>query len=388
MTKKGFTLVELIVVSGILSIIMLSISQPIVSIIKYQRESQITDSLKDNIQFVINKMEKELKTSSNVYVNDAGELNFKNQQGVFIKYKLEEDKIKRKQNDEPYKDFTDSNVFKVNKSKFIVSDKENLSKLITIYIEAESLNLSNPDIVSMQTSVLPVNDKPIIKDGLTVYLDPGNTNSYSGLSGSRWISLVNPASTDGTILNGVSHSKNDSGYFAFSGTNQGYFTTTTPSISGLTNYSTSIWINMDVVTKNKDTRFFWHGEYAAMMMKYSDGVSNSLVSYIRNSVNVDEPRAGFSFTDNLYNEWNNLIITYDGSKSKLYLNGSMISEVNFTGQIKNQQSNKLWLGGLPGVGNGFYTKSKISQVLIYDRALTPSEIKYNYDVTKGRFSIQ
>ena len=94
MTKKGFTLVELMVVVGVLSIIMLTISQPVASVIKYQRESQITDNMRDNLQFVINKMEKELKTSSNVYVNDAGELKFKDQEGGFVTYKLEGNTIK------------------------------------------------------------------------------------------------------------------------------------------------------------------------------------------------------------------------------------------------------------------------------------------------------
>jgi len=377
--KKGFTSVELMVVVGILSIIMLTISQPVASVIKYQRESQTSDNMRDNLQFVINKMEKELKTSSNVYVNDAGELKFKDQEGGFVTYKLEGNTIKRNN-----VDFTDNTIFNVEKLNFIVTDKPNLSKLVTVSIDAKSLD--NKDSVTMQTSINPVNDKPVITDGLTVHLDAGNRNSYSGTSGDRWVSLVNPApTTTGIIRIGVTHSKNDGGYFRFDGTNNGYFNTQVPTISGSTNYSASLWINIDDWNKDKDTRFFWHGEYAAMIMKFSPG--NSLVSYLRNVSGGSEPRSSFSFTDTLYNKWNHLCITYDGSTSKLYLNGSLRSQVNFTGGIVNQQSDQLWLGGLPVTGANFWTRANISQALVYNRALNPEEVEYNYNVTKGRFGI-
>lgn len=378
--KKGFTLVELMVVVGILSIIILTISQPVAGIIKYQRESQIPDNMRDNLQFVINKMEKELKTSSNVYVNDAGELKFKDQNGGFVTYSLNDQIIKRNNTE----NLTDSSIFIVDKLNFIVTDKPNLSKLVTVSIDAKSLD--DKDSVTMQTSINPVNDKPVITDGLTVHLDAGNRNSYSGTSGDRWVSLVNPApTTTGIISSGVTHSKNDGGYFRFDGTVNGYFNTQVPTISGSTNYSASLWINMDDWNRDKDTRFFWHGEYAAMIMKFSPG--NSLVSFLRNISLQNEPRSSFAFTDTLYNKWNHLCITYDGSTSKLYLNGSLRSQVNFTGGIINQQSNQLWLGGLPVSGANFWTRANISQVLVYNRALNPEEVEYNYNVTKGRFGI-
>jgi prepilin-type N-terminal cleavage/methylation domain-containing protein len=377
MTKKGFTLVELMVVVGILSIIMLVISQPVAIIIKYQRESQTTDSLRDNLQFVINKIEKEIKTSANVYVDDAGALNFKDQNSAFVRYSLANKVMQRNGSA-----FTDDSVFQVERLNFIVTDKTNLAKLVTVSIDAKSVD--GKDSVSMQTSVLPVNDKPIIREGLMVHLDAGNRNSYSGASGARWVSLVNPAPTTGIIRSGVTHSKNDGGAFSFNGTANAYFNTQVPTISGATNYSASVWINMNDWNRDKDTRFFWHGEYAAMIMKFSPG--NSLVSYLRNSSGGSEPRSSFTFTNTLYNKWNHLFITYDGSKSKLYLNGSLRSEVDFTGGIVNQQSNQLWLGGLPG--SNFWTRAKISQVLIYNRALSEAEVEYNYNVTKGRFGIQ
>lgn len=151
--KKGFSIVELIGVVAILSIIVLIISQPVASIIKYQRESQTADNMRDNLQFIINKIEKELKTSSNVYVDANGVLKFKDQQGSPVTYSFADEVIKR--ND---KNFTDKTVFKIKKLNFIVTDKPNLSKLVTISIDAESLY--GRDSLTMQTSINPVSNFP------------------------------------------------------------------------------------------------------------------------------------------------------------------------------------------------------------------------------------
>lgn len=153
MFKKGFTLIELIVVVGILSIIMLIVSQPVASIIKYQRESQTTDNMRDNLQFIINIIEKELKTSSDVKVlNNNTTLEFKDQDGVSIKYSFDTAAKTIKKNEVS---FIDKNLFKVN--NFRVWYNPTTNKLVTILIDTESKDLK--DKVSMQTSVYPLNNK-------------------------------------------------------------------------------------------------------------------------------------------------------------------------------------------------------------------------------------
>jgi prepilin-type N-terminal cleavage/methylation domain-containing protein len=147
MYKKGFTLIELIVVIGILSIIALSISQPVANIIKYQRESQTSDNMRDNLQFVINKMEKELKTASNVSTI-TNEISFKDQFNADVKYTYETYEIKRNGFN-----LTDNGIFKVTAVNFIINPT---TKLVTINIQAQSLD--EKDSVIMQTSVYPLNN--------------------------------------------------------------------------------------------------------------------------------------------------------------------------------------------------------------------------------------
>lgn len=149
MTKKGFTLIELMVVIGILSIIMLIISQPISAVIKYQEQAQTSDNMRDNLQFVINKMEKELKTAS-VVSDGAGveTLSFTNQNNQPISYSFNSNEIIRNG-----VKLTDSSIFTVTNLKFW---KNPTTKLVTVLIIAQSLD--GKDQTSIQTSVLPLNN--------------------------------------------------------------------------------------------------------------------------------------------------------------------------------------------------------------------------------------
>jgi len=158
--KKGFSLVELMVVVGILSIIMLVISQPVAGIIKYQRESQTADNMRDNLQFVINKMEKELKTSSGVTAISGGAgLTFKDQNGGKVAYCFSDNEIIRLETDNctnilpSSPRLTENTIFRVVNLRFWENNRTNLT---TMSISAQSLD--NKDTVTMQMSVLPLND--------------------------------------------------------------------------------------------------------------------------------------------------------------------------------------------------------------------------------------
>ena len=145
--KKGFTVVKLMVVMAVLSIISLAISQPLASIIRYQVDTQSEDNMRDNLQFLINKMQRELKTASEVNINN-NEINFTDQDNTLVKYKLISDYIERNEIQ-----FTDPTIFSVSDLRFI---KNTTTGSITILVKAESLD--GKDSVTMQTSVVPLNN--------------------------------------------------------------------------------------------------------------------------------------------------------------------------------------------------------------------------------------
>lgn len=82
------------------------------------------------------------------------------------------------------------------------------------------------------------------------------------------------------------------------------------------------------------------------------------------------------------NSWHYTAATYDGSTQKIYINGQLSASRNQTGTITTN-SNSLVIGNQPGFAE--YYGGRVSQVKIYNRSLTASEILQNYNATRSRY---
>lgn len=76
-------------------------------------------------------------------------------------------------------------------------------------------------------------------------------------------------------------------------------------------------------------------------------------------------------------DWEHVVGTYDGSMLKIYYNGDLVSSRSVTGDI-NSTSGPLTIGG--DTDNGSELDGKISEVRMYNRALTRREVQYLYSV--------
>ena len=83
-------------------------------------------------------------------------------------------------------------------------------------------------------------------------------------------------------------------------------------------------------------------------------------------VHADGPRAG------PVNRWSHLAVTFDGRRLWLYVNGTHVSSRAVTGSIL-RTNDPLWIGGNHPYGE--YFQGLIDEVRIYDRVLTPSEVR-------------
>lgn len=82
------------------------------------------------------------------------------------------------------------------------------------------------------------------------------------------------------------------------------------------------------------------------------------------------------------NTWYHVVGTYDGTSSKLYINGTQPgATLNYTGDIDATPADNLLLGN----DGGRYANVKFGEVRIYSRALDATEIMSNYLATKGRY---
>jgi hypothetical protein len=80
--------------------------------------------------------------------------------------------------------------------------------------------------------------------------------------------------------------------------------------------------------------------------------------------------------------WNHICVTYDESTIKTYHNGNFKEQS--TGTLSDLTPRSFQVGG----GMGYYTfQGKMSQGKLYNKALTPSEIRKNFIATKDRFGL-
>ena len=78
--------------------------------------------------------------------------------------------------------------------------------------------------------------------------------------------------------------------------------------------------------------------------------------------------------------WYHVVGTYDGSKIKLYVNGSLIASTPASGSMRDYGKN-LHIGGFDNLdyANVSYLAGVLDEIQIYNRSLSPSEIRAIFD---------
>ncbi len=77
------------------------------------------------------------------------------------------------------------------------------------------------------------------------------------------------------------------------------------------------------------------------------------------------------------NTWTSIVGTYDGSNIKLYVNGEQVNSTSLSGNIQGMPDG-LKIGKYSDGPNGIFNGT-IDEVMMFNRSLTASEVKYLYD---------
>lgn len=86
-SMKGFTLIEVLLATALLTLIMGAAMIPFVNLQVFQQQSQITSDMEQNLQYLLNIMDKEIRTGENP--SDPGtKLKFTNQNGDTVTYEF------------------------------------------------------------------------------------------------------------------------------------------------------------------------------------------------------------------------------------------------------------------------------------------------------------
>ncbi len=214
----------------------------------------------------------------------------------------------------------------------------------------------------------------IVTDGLVLALDAGNAKSYPG-TGSTWFDLSgnNRHATKGGTQSPTYPQHNTAGYFTFSGgitaENYSRFDVTLPSMTQVT--AEAIW---------RSTVSLGH----VFRLSGSDL-----------QIGPDGFTAGNNYNDiavtpsPVYNDnkWYVGQLSFDGQNLVAYLNGQLYG----TSSMASPDADGI-VGGVLKIGtrdDNYFSHffGDISALRIYNKALTASQLKQNFNAIRGRYGI-
>lgn len=210
----------------------------------------------------------------------------------------------------------------------------------------------------------------IVTDGLKLWLDASNPESYPG-SGTTWFDLSGN-NNHGTLLNGVAYSD---GVMILDGIDD--------KINCGTNFTITNQLTMSIWVYNEGG----NSPYARII-----GVENVWIGTndVRYSQSLRFFGSGidiyFPITPIVLNTWSNITYKYAGDGIELWVNGVYYSKIAKTGNLNPIGTTPLTIGGRMS-DNLRQLKGKISSALIYNRALTSTEILNNYNATKSKYGL-
>ena len=217
----------------------------------------------------------------------------------------------------------------------------------------------------------------IVPDGLILYLDPANSRSYSG-SGNTWYDLSGN-SLNATLVNSPLYTVSNRGTFVLDGSSN-YFTLPNNSILSLSEFTISIWVK--ALQLNADQYLVDTSSNLNFGYGYSFRIrSNNTIRFWAYDANtlVDTTE---TITSNV---WYHITVSYSNftKTQRIYINGSLSASAQHTNAFVLADPQYLRIGHSQVLGG--YSKAVIGQSMFYNRELSASEIKQNYDASKGRF---
>lgn len=190
--------------------------------------------------------------------------------------------------------------------------------------------------------------------------------------GTTWIDLTGRSNT-ATLTNGPGFDNANRGSIVFNGTNQYAPIGTTGFPFGSSAGTLSAWAKT-----NTTSGYAWIISYGTSTTSQSRFIGRVGSTYYFGGYSDDITASGV-----VANTWFNMTGVYDGSNALLYINGVLVSGP--TAKSWNTVANTAQLGRQTYPAE--YWNGNIGQVLVYNRALTASEVLQNYNTNKFRFGI-
>lgn len=221
----------------------------------------------------------------------------------------------------------------------------------------------------------------IITDGLVLAIDAANQKSYPG-SGTSILDLSGN-SNDGILTNGPTFDSGNTGNIVFDGQNDYINIPDSPIINLTTEGGVFLWLNptsyvnyTGIISKAPNTTSI--GTQAHYHFEVYSNRARTVIS------NVDL-RSGTESTGQSplidLNQWHQYGFQWDSSTMYQIKDGVIVATKSHSSSATTTSDN-LFIARRNGFG---YLSGKMSNITIYSRALSSTEILQNYNATKTRF---
>ena len=226
-----------------------------------------------------------------------------------------------------------------------------------------------------------IHSPKVVTDGLVLYVDAANRNSYSG-TGTTWTD-ISGTGNNGTLTNGPTFSNTNGGNIVFDGVDDYVDLGTGSSLVNLTNNITvEAWIKTSFPTSR--LTIYGNGySGTGMMFGTSANTPGGLEVYYP-TIYVAYSTAGVLQS----NVWQHVVYTRNGAGLNTHT-----FYINSISQTVTQTANGGDSWGTSGTNryiglrSGVMFNGSIEITRVYNRALTATEVLRNYNATKTRFGL-
>lgn len=223
----------------------------------------------------------------------------------------------------------------------------------------------------------------IVTNGLVMYLDAANYASYT--SGSTvWRDLTNNINNF-NLINGPTFDSR--GWLSLDGTDDRIQITSSTSLTlGTNDFTLDIWVYP--LTLSTYPHLFvlgsvTNGDINGFTLKAGRQGDGDGRVYFYAGQGIFETFSTISGASIVINTWNNITLTKNGTTVTIFKNG--ISGGSKSGLTINFGNLRWSIGNPPGSSE--MAAKNVSNVKIYNRALTSLEIQQNYNAQKTRFGL-
>lgn len=229
----------------------------------------------------------------------------------------------------------------------------------------------------------------IVTNGLVLFLDANNTNSYPG-SGTSWYDLSGNGNT-GTLTNGPTFNSANGGSIVFDGIDDYVRISHNSILAPTSQISYGAWAFLSNWNITNNLRLLSKTETGG----YNIGLNESTIGagnfggiiYLGGAY-----RQAKVTRSTISSGWHYIIMTCDGRYFRLYIDAINVATYDHgsVATISYTYNNSFFIGAEPGPSttpDGSYWNGNISQATVYNRSLTATEVLQNFQVTRDRFGV-